>query len=157
MTARSRMPGGGSRTRQLACERGETLIEFSLALVVFLMTLLGTAEFGIAVWQYNMMSNLAQEGARWAAVHGMNGSSPASAAQVQSYVRGRSLGLNPTVTTFLVNPTTKACTDTGTDPSALAGGSGICVRVRKTFNPLTRVIPLGALTLESTAQMIVLR
>jgi len=151
------MLDGLSHTRQLACDRGETLIEFSLALVVFLMTLLGTAEFGIAVWQYNMMSNLAQEGARWAAVHGMNSTAPASTADVQTFVQARSLALNPTVTTFGVDATTKACTATATNPSTLTGGGAICVTVQKTFYPLTQIIPLGPLTLQSTAQMIMSR
>src|SRR5438093_611632 len=49
-------------------EGGETLVEFALALTVFLMTVLGTMELGIGVFRYNMMSDLAQEGSRWAAV-----------------------------------------------------------------------------------------
>jgi len=138
-------------------ERGETLVEFALSLVVFLMTVLGTAQFGLIVWQYNMMSDLAQEGARWAAVHGMSSSAPASTAQVQTFVQGRALGLSPSVSTYTVDPNTKACTATATNPSALAGGVGTCVTVQKSFNPLTGIIPLGTLTLQSTAQMIVAR
>lgn len=146
-----------SAKKRRADESGETLIEFALALVVFLMTILGTAQFGLIVWQYNMMSNLAQEGARWASVHGNGSSSPASATAVQTFVQARSLGMNPSVSTFSVDPNTKVCTTTATDPSAVGGGGGICVKVQKNFSPLTRIIPLGTLTLQATAQMIVAR
>jgi Flp pilus assembly protein TadG len=138
-------------------ERGETLVEFALALTIFLMTLLGTAEFGLMVWQYNMLSDLAQEGARRAAVCGTGRALSTSECNVQSFVQSRSLGLNPTVTTFSVDMSTKACTTTVTNPAILASGSGVCVTVEKSFAPLTRIVPLATLTLQSTAQMIMSR
>jgi len=58
--------------RIVPSERGETLIEFALSLFVFLMLVVGTLEFGLLVWHYNMTADLAQEGARWAAMHGKN-------------------------------------------------------------------------------------
>jgi len=75
---------------------------------------------------------------------------------VQSFVQGRSLGLNPTVTTYSIDTTTRACTATATAPSALGAGSGICVKAQTTF-AFTRIIPLPTLTLQSTAQMIITR
>ena len=70
-------------------DRGENLVEFALASTVFFMTLFGTIIFGIGVWQYNMVSDLAQEGARWASVHGSSSASPAGQAAVQTYVQSR--------------------------------------------------------------------
>ena len=54
----------------LGDDRGENIIEFALASTVFFTTIFGIIIFGIGVWQYNMVSDLAQEGARWASVHG---------------------------------------------------------------------------------------
>jgi Flp pilus assembly protein TadG len=125
--------------------RGETLIEFALTLMVFLMTLLGTIQFGLGVWHYNLVSNLAQEGARWASVRGATaGAQKASEAQVRSYVQGRALGMNVWVTT-------------SADPSSLSPGSTITVLVRHSFAPLTRVVPAATMTMSGSAQMIIAR
>ena len=118
---------------------------------------IGLAPFGLAVWQYNMVSNLAQEGARWAAVRGAAGMIQASTNDVQNYVRSRGVGLNPTVTTYSVDPTTKACTTTPIAPGSMSAGNGFCVKVVQSFAPLTRILPFGTLNLGSTAQMIMLR
>ena len=88
------------RRRFVRDESGQELVEFALASLVFLMTVLGTLEFGLAVWQYNMVSNLAQEGARWASVRGSTSSlGAANQAAVQGFVQSRSAGINPDVTT----------------------------------------------------------
>jgi Flp pilus assembly protein TadG len=138
-------------------QRGETLIEFALSLTIFLMTLLGIMQFGVAVFRYNMLSNLAQEGARWASVRGQNsGGMAATEAQVQSFVSGRSLGISVTTHVYTVD-LDHDCTTTTTNPSALKGGEGVCVKVTHTTNPFTRIVRIGALNLSSTAQMIMTR
>jgi len=141
----------------LRSERGDTLVEFALTSFLFLMTFLGTIEFGLIVWQYNIVSDLAQEGARWAAVRGSKGLAPASTADVQTFVRARSPGWLPTVTTFSADTTTKACTTTATAPSTMVAGDLLCVKVVQSFSPLTQVIPLATLNLTSTAQMTIAR
>jgi Flp pilus assembly protein TadG len=142
---------GGNR------QRGQSLVEFALSLTLFLVTLLGIFEFGLAIWQYNIVSNLAQEGARWASVRGNgSGAMAASEADVQTFVQARALGMSPNVETFSVNSTTKTCTTTHVDPSSVAAGFGVCVKVTNFFAPLTQIIPLTA-TLTARAQMIVAR
>jgi Flp pilus assembly protein TadG len=126
-------------------ERGETLIEFALSLTIFLMTLLGTMEFGIAVFRYNMLSNLAQEGARRASVCGKKTGMTTTDCNITTFVQGRSLGISPTVTV------------TPSDLTTLNPGDVVQVRVQHLFRPFTRIIPLGNLALSSTAQMIVSR
>jgi len=106
-------------------ESGSALVEFSVVSLVFFMTLFGLIEFAQAVWHYNMVANLAQEGARWASVRGSGATgavSPASAAEVQSYVQTRALGLSVAVATTSVDATTKACTATAVNPSSLSTG-----------------------------------
>jgi len=128
-----------------------------LSLTLFLATVLGMLQFGIAVWQYNMMSDLAQEGARWAAVRGStSGASAASAAAVRSFVQSRALGMTPTVNVYSAS-SSNVCSTTSVDPSTLAPGKGVCVNVSKPFAPLTRIVPMASLTLGATAQMIMLR
>src|SRR2546425_3373418 len=120
-------------------ESGQLLLEFALTAIVFLFTILGTIDFGRAIWQYNMVSDLAQEGARWAAVHGTTGTSPAAAtqAQVEAYLETRSLGFALTVT---MTPST-------------VGGSGttVSVQVQSPFVAATGLLPSSSMTLESTA------
>jgi Flp pilus assembly protein TadG len=124
--------------------RGQSLVEFAFASLVFFATIFGTIEFGRGIWQYNMMSDLAQEGARWAAVRGTTASvlGPSNQAGVYAYLTSRS----PFPITVTTTPTTIG-----------APGSVISVQVSSTFQPLTRLIPNRALTLSSTAQMIVHR
>jgi Flp pilus assembly protein TadG len=126
--------------------RGQSLVEFALASVIFFMTLFGTIEFGRGIWQYNMVSDLAQEGARWASVHGSSSLSPANQAAVQTFVRSRALS-------FSVNVTT----DPGAGPVAVAPGSTISVTVTSSFQPLTAFIPNAVWNLTSTATMVVSR
>lgn len=137
----SHLPKAGWR-RRMGDDRGQSLVEFALASTVFFMTIFGIIIFGIGVWQYNMVSDLAQEGARWASVHGTSSLSPAAQANVQTYVQSRA-PFNVTVTT---TPTTVG-----------ASGSTITVRVQHPFNKVISLLPGGSVNLVSDARMIVSR
>jgi hypothetical protein len=50
-------------------ERGATLVEFSIAAVVFLMTMFAVLEFGRALWVHNALTDAARKGARYAVLH----------------------------------------------------------------------------------------
>ena len=125
-------------------ERGQALVEFAFASVVFLMTVFGTLEFGLMIWHYNMISNLAQEGARWASVRGTSSTiANAASSDVETFVQSRSTGISVTATTT---------------PSPVgAPGTIVTVQVQTTFAPLTGIVPMTTLNLSSTAQMIVAR
>jgi Flp pilus assembly protein TadG len=125
-------------------DRGQALVEFALASAIFFATIFGTFEFGLAIWRYNMVSDLAQEGARWASVHGRVSSSPASQADVETFVRSRSPGVPVTVTT------TPA-------PSTVGPGGTVSVEVQSSYTPLTGLLPRAAMTLRSRATMVVSR
>ena len=107
----------------------------------------GTIEFGIAIWNYNLVSDLAQEGARYAAVHGQHSGSAIGTAEVNTYVQSRASGLltGATVTTPLGAPNTKSV------------GTVIEVRVDYTIVAGGGVLPLWNIPIFSTAQMIVAR
>ncbi len=49
-------------------ERGSTLVEFSIAVTVFLIVMFGVVEFGRALWVHNALADAARRGARYAAV-----------------------------------------------------------------------------------------
>ena len=66
------------RRRRMGDDRGANLVEFALASTIFFMTIFGVLGFGVAVWRYNMVADLAQEGARWAAVRGSSTAAPAT-------------------------------------------------------------------------------
>ena len=50
-------------------ERGATLVEFSIAVSVFLMVMFGVIEFGRALWVHNALADAARRGARYATLH----------------------------------------------------------------------------------------
>ena len=50
-------------------EGGQSLVEFSLAITIFLVLVMGTVDLGRAVYQFNGVSQAARELARVASVH----------------------------------------------------------------------------------------
>jgi Flp pilus assembly protein TadG len=122
-------------------DRGETLIEFAFAATLFLTIIFGTIEFGLAVWQYNIVSDLAQEGARWASVRGNSTGAVqnASTSEVRDYVRSRAVGLSVNVVT--------------TPDPLLGPPDTVTVQVSTQFTPLTTLIPHATMTLTSSATM----
>jgi Flp pilus assembly protein TadG len=131
-----------SRRRHIGDDRGQSLVEFALGSTIFFMTVFGTIIFGIGVWRYNMVSDLAQEGARWASVHGGSSATPAVQAGVQTFVQSRA-PFNVTVTTI---PTTVG-----------VAGSTVTVRVQHSFTPWVSLLPNATLNMVSDARMIVSR
>ena len=136
-------------------QRGATLVEFAMASVLFFTVLFGIIDFGQSVWRYNMMADLAQEGARWASVRGATSNAPASSADVQTYVRSRSSAV-VTVSTTRVNASHQ-CTETSVNPSALNSGEGVCVSVRGSYGRSSAIIPIPSVNLRGQAQMIIAR
>jgi Flp pilus assembly protein TadG len=80
-------------------EQGSELVEFALTSTLLMIVVFGVVNLGLAVYQYNLVANLAQEGARWASVRGAGASSPASSTDVETYVNTRSIGMTVTVST----------------------------------------------------------
>jgi Flp pilus assembly protein TadG len=123
---------------------GQSLVEYAVSAILFMIILFGTIDLGIGIWRYNMIADLAQQGARWASVRGSQGSSPASISDVQNYVIGRAPGFPVTVTPSVA-------------PSTLSAGSVITVNVQHVFQPFTPLIPVGSMTLQHTAAMTISR
>jgi Flp pilus assembly protein TadG len=134
-------------SRRRRGERGESLVEFAFASVIFFAIVFGALEFGNAIWNYNLISDLAQEGARYAAVHGLNSGSPANTAAVDTFVQGRASGMLTGIT---------VSTPAGS-PSTLKSGDVVSVRVDYTITAGGGLIPSWNIPIYSTANMIVAR
>src|ERR1044072_3611830 len=50
-------------------ERGTTLVEFSIGVTVFLISMFAVVEFGRALFTHNALADAARRGARYAALH----------------------------------------------------------------------------------------
>jgi Flp pilus assembly protein TadG len=131
----------------LGSDRGQALVEFALASVVFFMTIFGIIEFGRAVWEYNIVASLAKDGARYASLRGSTSGAAVSSDNVQTYLRTHDFGLN--VSAVATWP------DGGTPSNG--PGKTVQVHVTRTFTPLTLLIPHIPLTLQSTAQVTIAR
>lgn len=85
---------------------GQAMVEFSLAILVFLIVLMGVVDFGMAIYKFNGVSQAAREIARVASVHqgsltfGVSSEITAVVATQQKLVPG--LG-SPTITCTDVN------------------------------------------------------
>jgi Flp pilus assembly protein TadG len=67
-------------------EKGQSLVEFALASIVFFIMVFGLIDVGRAVWNYNTLSQATREGARYAIVHGSRSADPATADDPQDIV-----------------------------------------------------------------------
>jgi len=82
-------------------ERGQSLVEFAISLVIILWLLAGAVEFGIALFQYIQLRDAAQEGALYGSIN------PTDKAGIETRVKAASnspidlandLGVNVQVT-----------------------------------------------------------
>jgi Flp pilus assembly protein TadG len=62
-------------------ERGSTLVEFSIGILVFMTAMFAVLEFGRALWVHNALTDAARRGARYATLNSM-----ANEAQVRNVV-----------------------------------------------------------------------
>jgi Flp pilus assembly protein TadG len=126
-------------------DRGATLVEFALVSFVYFLIVFGTMEFGRMIFDYNIVSTVTRDGARWASVRGNASGRTASPANVKDYVVSRSLGL--------LEPSDVTVTwPTGNDP-----GDTVEITAQYTFTPTVPLLPQTARTLSSTARMIIVR
>jgi Flp pilus assembly protein TadG len=124
-------PEGFRSRRRLTDDEGTTLVEFAFSASVFLALLVIIMQFGALIWRYNMLADLAQEGARYAIVRGSSNTSScasfsstgckASSTNVKDYVVSRSNGM------------ITATNVTADTPSGLNPGATVSVQVSKSY------------------------
>ena len=127
-------------------EAGQSLVEFSLAITVFLLLVMGTVDLGRAVYQYNGVAQAARELARVTSVHpGATLGSSSETSVVLATQRGLVPGIGSPVFT---------CTDiAGTVVTATCqAGDWVRVTIDSTFTPATPLATLlGQILLSSSA------
>ncbi len=140
-------------------ERGQSMVEFSLVIIVFLVLLMGVLDFGMAIYKFNGVSQAAREIARVTSVHPCAGDppcDPGSSTETQDAIEVQE-ALVPGLEV-----------DTGDDISCIddtgANVTGPCdfskhsvkVEVTADYNPITPLLGLtGPWTMEgaSSAQI----
>lgn len=79
-------------------QRGQELVEYALALPLFLLLVMGILDMGRATYYYSAIHNSAREGARYGIIH------PEDVTGIETVVLTKAVGLDPaflTVTTVL--------------------------------------------------------
>jgi hypothetical protein len=129
-------------------QRGQATVEFSLAVLVFLVIVVGIFDLGRAVYTYNSVAEAVREIARVTSVHPGTtlGSSPEALAVIASQ-RGAVPGMG--------DPTF-SCVDI--DGSAISGacepGDWVKVRLVAQYQPATPLVGLaGPIAIESSSSL----
>jgi len=132
-------------------QRGASMVELALVASAFFLLIFGIMDFGRALFTYHAVANAAREGSRWAIVRGSTctvAGCPASASDVQDYVRSRN-GTLMTATDISVNTTF------GGNTGCPAGnkGRGCLVTVEVDYPLHFAALPFADITMSSTSKM----
>jgi Flp pilus assembly protein TadG len=133
------------QNRRLSSRRGATSVEFAMLATPCLLLLFAIMNFSAALYSYDFVCYSAQQAARYAIVNGASSPSPATAADIQTYVDGLVVGVlntNYLTVTTTWNPNNKP-------------GSVVTVQVSYTFHPLTTFVESANISLTRTAAMVI--
>lgn len=134
-------------------QSGQALVEFSIAIVVFLVLVMGVLDFGSAVYRFNGVSEAAREIARVTSVHPCAGDTPCapgSSTETQGVIDRQK-----TVIPGLSNPTITCIDETGApvapDPCDFSKHS-VRVTITAPYQPITPLLGLtGTWTMEGSS------
>lgn len=162
-----------SRLRRAAREeRGSSLIEIAISVVVLVTLFMGLMDFSRAVYSWAFVSWAAQSGTRYAIVRGSRWAGTAcsstattdceaTSANVQAYVQALA---PPGVTGTKVSATTQwpgaspdSTTDGGTDCTKVANSRGCFVEVKVgyTFHFITPFLPSTGINFTGTSEQVI--
>jgi Flp pilus assembly protein TadG len=139
-------------SRRRRKQSGHVMIEMGLSMIFFFFMIFGIVEYSRLMYAYNFVSYAAQEGARYASVHGSASTNPVSTSSstsnaVTTFVQGLSVGLN----------TSSMTVTTSWAGGSNAPGSTVTVQVSYVEVPvLTAVLP-GSMTVNSSSTMMILQ
>ena len=97
----TRIDSRNERCRPLGSRRGQSMVEFSLVFILFVVMMAGLFEFSRAMWAYTTLAHATRQGARYAMVHGENNA--VTTDQIIARVKSQAIGLDPNQIT--VTPT----------------------------------------------------
>ncbi len=121
--------------------RGQAIVEFALVLPLLVVLLMGTIDFGRAVFAYNSVSNAARSAARTAIVD-------QTQANVEAAARTEAVGLDPITVTTSYADGAHGC-------GQIKIGCIVTVQVDHVWQPVMPILNgvLGPITLTSTSKM----
>jgi Flp pilus assembly protein TadG len=128
-----------------SARRGQASAEFALVLTPCLTLIFGIMNFAMALYCYDFVCYSAQQAARYATVHGSNGSPIVAASDVKSYVNTLVAGV---LSTSNVNVATTWAPDN-------KPGSVVTVTVSYNYPPLTSLVSSVTIPLTRTAAMVI--
>lgn len=124
---------------------GTALVEFGLVIVVFFMFVFGVMDFGRALYTYHFVSNAACEATRYAMVRGSSSTDPATAAEIEGYVKSLApQGIDPNTLTV----------STSWSPSH-APGSSVRIQVSDNFQCMSPFFRTYHMKLSDSSQMVI--
>ncbi|MGH7984789.1 MAG: TadE/TadG family type IV pilus assembly protein [Candidatus Binataceae bacterium] len=138
-----------------ALARAQSSAEFALVAVVFLILVFGTIDLSRALYAYDFVCYAARNAIRFASLNGSGSPNPAVTSDIQNLVMGLANGLSATAQCPATAVSDLCATTTWTPDNN--PGSTVTIRVDYVFGPLAPFLPAGALTLSSTAQLVVMR
>jgi Flp pilus assembly protein TadG len=155
-----RPPATRSRSG-LRGERGSSSVEFALGASLLFMVVFGIIAMMFALYSYNVVSESAREGSRYAIVRGsachFASACPASQADIQTYVKNLGFpAINPNqltaATAWAAYPAGGTCT-----PNAGCNNPGnqVTVTVSYQFPVVIPFVPNRTLSMSSTAAMVI--
>ncbi len=136
-------------------QRGQALVEFSLAVIPFLILLMGIFDLGRGIYMMNGTSEAAREISRVTIVHlkdgsgnlGFSADTTAVIATQRNLIPG--LTVAPATDITCVDENDQLIADSGCQP-----GHFVQVRVTAPFEPITPIVSIfGSHTFESTSRM----
>ncbi len=134
-------------------QRGQVLVEFTLAASVLFLLIFGIIDFSRALFAYDQVTAAARIGSRYAIVHGTAcavAGCPSTPASVQAYVRSKVTGINPTYLSVI--PTYSPAPGC-TDPN-LQGP--LCIVTVTVSYPFSFVLGYArTITMSSSSQMVI--
>jgi Flp pilus assembly protein TadG len=145
-----------NETRRLR-QRGSSLVEQALVIVLLLSVMFGIIDFGRALYTYHFVASAAREAARWASVRSSTTNlpgGPANAANIQALVSNVSgMGLDPA----LVKAVPNWLAAPNGSPACPANKPGCVVQVQVTYNYhfFFPFLPTSLVKMQSTSEMVI--
>lgn len=126
-------------------DKGASLIEFGLVVLVFYTFVFGIMDLGRALYTYHFVNHAAREATRYAIVHGSVSGDPATAADIAQYVRNIiPEGIDP-----------KAVTVSTTWSPNNAPGSTVRIQVQDDFHFIMPLLLTRHIDMSSVSGMVI--
>jgi Flp pilus assembly protein TadG len=142
-------------------QRGSSLIEYGVVLVVMMTMIFGLIDFGRAMYAYHFVSNAAREGTRYAMVRGSTCNSNLSGCPVQSssdvlaYLQNVPAGIDPSQLSVNATWNPNNSPSCPVSESIYSPGCVVEVQVSYNFSFLLPFVPRNTVVMQSSSQMVI--